>query len=60
VRLGRWKAVRYGTDQPAELYDLASDPTETRDVAREHPDTVAALTHIMNTSHTPSPNWPVN
>jgi arylsulfatase A-like enzyme len=60
ARLGRWKGVRYGTDQPVELYDLATDPSEARDVAGANPDAVAALTHIMNTSHTPSPHWPVN
>lgn len=60
ARLGRWKAIRYGMDQPLELYDLESDPTESHDVAGENPDTVAALKRIMDSSHTPSPHWPVS
>ncbi|HEY5550279.1 MAG TPA: arylsulfatase [Opitutaceae bacterium] len=60
ARLGRWKAIRYGMDQPIELYDLSTDAAETRDVSREHPATVAALKRILDTSHTPSPHWPVN
>ncbi|NNE43303.1 MAG: sulfatase-like hydrolase/transferase, partial [Gemmatimonadetes bacterium] len=40
VRRGRWKLI----DAPApELYDLANDPGETRNVAGDHPDQVAQL-----------------
>jgi arylsulfatase A-like enzyme len=60
ARLGRWKAVRYGTDQPVELYDLEVDPAETRDLADVNPDAVATLQRIMDHSHTPSPHWPVS
>jgi len=60
VRLGRWKALRVGIDGPIELFDLATDPVESRDLAREHPEKVAALTQILDSSHTPSPHWPVN
>lgn len=60
ARLGRWKAIRYGMDQPVELYDLKTDPAESRDVARANPDAVAALSRIMDNEHQPSPHWPVN
>jgi len=60
VRLGRWKAIRYGMDQPLELYDLSTDSAETRDVARNHPDTVTELKRILDSSHRPSPHWPAN
>lgn len=60
ARLGRWKAVRYGTDQPIELYDLTADPAETTDVAAQHPAVVARLRAILDTSHQPSPHWPVH
>lgn len=49
VRHGRWKLhiARHGRDgakDPVlELYDLAADPGETRNVAAEHPDVVALL-----------------
>ncbi|MEM1061397.1 MAG: arylsulfatase, partial [Planctomycetota bacterium] len=58
VRQGKWKAVQYDALRsppgPVELYDLASDPSETSDVAASHPDVVARLTAVMRSSHTPS------
>jgi arylsulfatase A-like enzyme len=60
ARFGRWKAVRFGVDQPIELYDLTSDPAEVHDVAQDHPAVVASLKQIMDSSHIPSPHWPVN
>lgn len=38
VRSARWRLVNHG-----ELYDIASDPYETTDVAAKHPDVVAKL-----------------
>ncbi len=38
VRTQRWKLVN-----GAELYDVAADPAETKDVAEEHPETVRQL-----------------
>lgn len=47
LRRGDWKAVRKdlrkNPDAPLELYDLAKDPHETRDVAKEHPDLAREL-----------------
>lgn len=58
VRQGNWKAVRLDSltdpDRPLELYDLATDLGETKDVAAEHPEIVAALAAAMNQSHEPS------
>jgi arylsulfatase A len=57
VRQGDWKAVRRQAKKPGsslELYDLASDPTESRDVAKDHPEVVRSLATIMN-ARTPSP-----
>ena len=42
IRRGDWKLVRLD-DQPAELYNLATDIGETHDLAAEHPDKVAEL-----------------
>ncbi len=40
VRLGSWKGIWNVQPDTFELYDLASDPGEQRDVAAEHPDLV--------------------
>lgn len=44
IREGDWKLI-WNTmlPQTVELYNIAEDPSETRNVAIEHPDTVAAL-----------------
>lgn len=39
----RWKLVSLDTRERPSLYDLDADPRELDDVAREHPDVVAAL-----------------
>ena len=44
IRVGDWKLVAAGKDGPWELYDLANDRTETRDLASVHPDKVRELT----------------
>lgn len=48
LRWRDWKIVKYGTEEPAsvnawQLYDLARDPREARDLSREHPEVVAEL-----------------
>ncbi len=48
VRMGRWKAVRFGgTEEPIELYDLSVDIGEGNNVAAHHPDVVAKMRRIM-------------
>ena len=54
-----WKGVRLGLDAPLELYNLAEDVGETKDVAAEHPDVVEKITDYLNTARIPSPHWPV-
>jgi len=43
IRVGDWKLVASGQDGPWELYDLATDRTETRDLARPQPAKVSDL-----------------
>lgn len=61
VRHGNWKAVRLDAiiepNRLLELYDLATDLGEARDVAAEHPEVVAELAEAMNVSHVPSGNY---
>jgi len=59
VRLGRWKAIRLGRDQPLALYDLSADPAERNDVVAAHPAVADRLRRILDESHEPSPHWPV-
>lgn len=47
VRAGPWKLVR-ADDQPAELYDLANDVGETKDLAGEKADMVQRLTASLD------------
>lgn len=49
---GGWSDPKPGTPAaaklpPVQLYDLAGDPAETRNVAAEHPDVVARLTALL-------------
>jgi arylsulfatase A-like enzyme len=59
VRLGNWKGVRFGTDRPIKLYNLASDVGEKNDVAEKHPDIVARIARILKTARTDSEFFPV-
>jgi arylsulfatase A-like enzyme len=59
VRWGDWKAVRPGVGAPLELFDLANDPAETRDVAADTPEVVAHFEAYLRDARTDSPLWPV-
>jgi arylsulfatase A len=65
VRMGDWKGVRQemlrrNNPDPLkiELYNLVSDPGETKDIAEEHPEVVAQIREIMQREHTPSELFP--
>lgn len=59
VRIGQWKGVRNGTDQPVELYDLSLDISEQNNVAELHPEIVKQIESIFRTARTDSEHWPV-
>ena len=63
VRIGNWKGIRQNMlpkekgvepDLSIELYDLASDPSESRNVAGQHPEVVAQVERLFREQHTPS------
>lgn len=62
VRMGRWKAVRLHAKEAAmatmALYDLDNDPSETQDVAAEHPQVVRRLAAYMQKAHEESATFP--
>lgn len=58
VRMGDWKAVRHGLDNPIELYDLKHDMGECRDVAGAHSDIAARIQDYLKTARTASEHWP--
>jgi hypothetical protein len=57
--MGPWKAVRLKKDIPLELYNLASDPGEQREVAAENPQIVAKIEAYLKGARTESERWPV-
>lgn len=62
VRFGAWKAVRQrmnAGNRAIELYDLAHDPNETRDVAAEHPELVEHARKLFTSSRTDSALFPL-
>jgi arylsulfatase A-like enzyme len=54
VRQGRWRAVKPPRATAWELYDLARDPGETKDVAAANPAVVAKLSAIAEREHQPA------
>ncbi|MHC4526945.1 MAG: arylsulfatase, partial [Planctomycetota bacterium] len=59
VRIGHWKGVRIGAGAPIELYNLAEDLGEAKNVASEHPQVVAQIERIMRTAPAASPDYPI-
>ena len=48
VRIGKWKAVRYGLNSSIELYDLEQDKSEKHDVAQKWPALVARVQKLFH------------
>lgn len=57
VRMGRWKAVRFGAAGKLELYDLETDVGETNNVADQHTEVVAEIERYLATARTESEFW---
>jgi len=59
ARMGEWKAVKLGTNQPVELYNLKTDLGEKENIADKHPDIVAKIDNYLKTARTDSKDWPI-
>ena len=59
ARMGDWKAVRPQANEPLELYNLATDPSEKVDLAKQHSEIVAKFETYFKTARIESPNWPI-
>jgi arylsulfatase A-like enzyme len=53
IRQGTWRAVRPKPTAKWELYDLATDPSESKDLAAAHPALVANFDALATKSHVP-------
>ena len=52
VRMGDWKAVRPKPGVALELYNLKTDPTESKDVAKQEPVILAKIEKYLKTART--------
>lgn len=59
ARRGDWKAYRPAPGKPIQLYHLAADIGETRDLAGEQPDLVLEFERLMGESRTDSAEFPL-
>ncbi len=60
VRMGNWKAVRFGAQGELELYNLKEDIGEKRNLAGRNPDIVAKIENYLKTARTKSQFWPLS
>ncbi|NJB83514.1 arylsulfatase [Wenyingzhuangia aestuarii] len=58
IRMGNWKAVRYGDNYHTELYNLSKDLYETTDVSKENPELVAKANAILKRESNVNPHFP--
>ena len=60
VRIGDWKGIIQPWDSvKVELYNLAADLEESKNVAAEHPEVVARVKAAIKDAHTPTDIWKV-
>jgi arylsulfatase A-like enzyme len=57
IRAGDWKAIRPQPDAPLELYQLARDPGEARNVAADYPAVVNHLETLLKSARSESNVW---
>jgi arylsulfatase A len=60
LRQGEWKLVQYNLNLNGKpmLFHLGRDLGETKDLAKDEPERVAAMLKLLDEHRTPSPNFP--
>ena len=53
VRMADFKALRHKNVQKTELFDLATDPGEKQDISAAHPEVMAKMKTLLDSSRTP-------
>jgi uncharacterized sulfatase len=57
---GRWKAIRMRQlVAPVQLFDLATDIGETKNLAADKPELVARARELFKSARADSPDWPI-
>lgn len=51
--------VKHDGGAPVQLFNLKDDPSESRDVAADHPAVVMRVAQVMRSARTKSPIWPL-
>lgn len=63
IRIGNWKAIRRdvkkGKPKDWELYDIVNDPSETKNVVDQHPETLKSLVDAYLKTRTVEPDFPL-
>lgn len=59
ARWGNWKAVRNGPSKLVEIYDLASDVSESNNLASTRPELVTQAEQIFQSARHEHPDWPL-
>ena len=54
IRQDQWRAVRPAAQKAWELYDVASDPSESKDLAAAQPAILGKLTALAEKAHVPA------
>ena len=58
VRMGDWKGVRNTLNSPLEVYNLAEDIGESRDLAGAKPEITAKIEAYLRTARTEADDYP--
>ncbi|MCG8581022.1 MAG: arylsulfatase [Bacteroidales bacterium] len=59
IRKGDWKLIRFVTKNRIELYNVATDVSETNNVAAQYPEICEELKGLMDSARTEHPEFPL-